>query len=102
MRIQLPLILGLCLSILVLPNATVLGSVKDTSDDLLIVDCLLPGQIRKLGRQMTYLTPRRPIKTTAKDCEIRGGEYVAFHPCLRPAFLFFDNGTFLKRRWFSF
>ena len=24
------------------------------------------------------------------------------HPCLRPAFLFFDNGTFLKRRWFSF
>jgi hypothetical protein len=27
---------------------------------------------------MTFLTPRRPIKTTAQDCEIRGGEYVAY------------------------
>ncbi len=47
-------------------------------DHLLVVDCLLPGQIRKLGQQATYLTPRRPIKTTAQDCEIRGGEYVAY------------------------
>lgn len=47
-------------------------------DELLVVDCLLPGQVRKLGSQMTYLTPRRPIKTTARDCEIRGGEYVAY------------------------
>jgi predicted nucleic acid-binding Zn-ribbon protein len=45
---------------------------------LLIVDCLLPGQVRKLGGQMTYLSPRRPVKTTAVDCEIRGGEYVAY------------------------
>ena len=42
-----------------------------------IVDCLLPGQLRKLGNS-TYLTPRRPIKTTASDCNIRGGEYVAY------------------------
>jgi Caspase domain/Sel1 repeat len=48
------------------------------ADDLLIVDCLLPGQVRKLGSQMTYLTARRPIRTTAQDCEIRGGEYVAY------------------------
>ena len=27
---------------------------------------------------MVYLTPRRPIKTSAQDCEIRGGEYVAY------------------------
>ena len=27
---------------------------------------------------MTYLSPRRPVKTTASECEIRGGEYVAF------------------------
>jgi len=26
---------------------------------------------------MTYLSARRPVKTTAIDCEIRGGEYVA-------------------------
>ncbi|MDF1691083.1 MAG: caspase family protein [Zhongshania sp.] len=44
---------------------------------LQIVDCLLPGQLRKLGN-MTYLSPRRPIKTTAADCNVRGGEYVAY------------------------
>jgi len=48
------------------------------SDGLLIVDCLLPGQIRKLGSKVTYATPRRPVRTTAIDCEIRGGEYVAY------------------------
>lgn len=48
------------------------------ADDLLIIDCLLPGQVKKLGMQTTFLTARRPIKTTASDCEIRGGEYVAF------------------------
>lgn len=46
-------------------------------DDLHIVDCLLPGQVRRLG-QGTYLTPRRPARTSAADCRIRGGEYVAF------------------------
>lgn len=48
------------------------------ADDLLIIDCLLPGQVKKLGSHTTFLTARRPIKTTATDCEIRGGEYVAF------------------------
>jgi uncharacterized caspase-like protein len=48
------------------------------ADDLLIVDCLLPGQVRKLGQSLTYMTPKRPVKTSAVDCEIRGGEYVAF------------------------
>ena len=47
------------------------------ADDLLVVDCLLPGQIRQLGRK-TYLAARRPVKTTAMDCQIRGGEYVAY------------------------
>lgn len=46
-------------------------------EDLEIVDCLLPGQVRQLGN-MTYLTARRPTHTTASDCRIRGGEYVAF------------------------
>jgi uncharacterized protein len=46
-------------------------------EDLEIVDCLLPGQVRQLG-SMTYLTPRRPTHTTASDCRIRGGEYVAY------------------------
>ncbi len=46
-------------------------------EDLEVVDCLLPGQVRQLGN-MTYLTARRPTHTTASDCRIRGGEYVAF------------------------
>jgi len=45
--------------------------------DLQIVDCLLPGQVRGLGNNI-YLTPRRPIMTTASDCKIRGGEFVAY------------------------
>lgn len=46
-------------------------------NELMIVNCMLPGQIRKLGN-MVYKTPRRPVRTTAADCEIRGGEYVAY------------------------
>src|SRR5439155_13183631 len=49
-----------------------------TADQLYVVDCLLPAQIRKLGRNLTFLGPRRAIKTSAQDCEIRGGEYVAY------------------------
>lgn len=55
-----------------------LALAQNNADNLLIVDCLLPGRIRKLGQSFTYLTPRRPIKTAAIDCEIRGGEYVAY------------------------
>lgn len=47
-------------------------------EDLLIVDCLLPGQVRKLGRSATFMSARRPIRTTQADCEIRGGEYVSY------------------------
>ncbi len=48
------------------------------AEDLLVVDCLLPGQIRRLGAQATFMSARRPIRTTQADCQIRGGEYVAF------------------------
>lgn len=51
---------------------------QQKADELMPVDCLLPGAIRKLGGQMTYITQRRPIKTTGVDCEIRGGEYVLY------------------------
>ena len=46
------------------------------SDDLLIVDCLLPSQVRKLGQRMVFLAPQQQIKTSGRDCEIRGGLYV--------------------------
>lgn len=47
------------------------------AEDFLIVDCLLPGQIRQLGQSLTYVSRRDAIKTSSRDCEIRGGEYVA-------------------------
>jgi TPR repeat protein len=50
---------------------------RQDAADLYVVDCLLPGQVRRLGN-MTYLTPRRPTRTTAVDCRTRGGEYVAY------------------------
>ena len=59
------------------PVAPAQAAVRN-AEDLMIVDCLLPGQIRKLGRQATYLSARRPVRTTQADCEIRGGEYVSY------------------------
>src|SRR4029434_459074 len=44
------------------------------AEDLIIVDCLLPGQIRRLGTQATILMPRRPAQTPAPACGIRRGE----------------------------
>ena len=48
------------------------------TEKLFVVDCLLPAQVRKMGQSLTFLAPRRPIKTSAMECEIRGGEYVAY------------------------
>ena len=45
--------------------------------DLEIVDCLLPGVVRSLGKT-TFLSQRRPTRTTASECHIRGGEYTAY------------------------
>jgi hypothetical protein len=59
------------------PDAGAAPPVVLRREDLEVVDCLLPGQVRQLGN-MTYLAPRRPTHTTASDCRIRGGEYVAF------------------------
>lgn len=49
-----------------------------SADATLMVDCLLPGKIKKLGSSVTYVTPRRPIMASAQECEIRGGEYAAY------------------------
>ncbi|CAA0088214.1 Sel1-repeat-containing protein YbeT [Zhongshania aliphaticivorans] len=78
-----------CLTVLFIILATACSSTQDqeanlppsSAEDIIsglqIVDCLLPGQLRKLGN-MSYMSPRRPVKTTAADCRIRGGEYVAY------------------------
>ena len=49
----------------------------DRIEDHYVVDCLLPGEVRQMGRR-TYLSPRRAVKTTVFDCRTRGGEYVAY------------------------
>ena len=43
-----------------------------------VVDCLLPGQVRRLGAKIIYMTQRRPVRATVEDCIIRGGEYVSY------------------------
>lgn len=50
------------------------------ADDLLVVDCRLPGRVQKLGTSMIYQMPGSIIRTPAHDCEIRGGEYTVLDP----------------------
>lgn len=49
-------------------------SVNRDASYLVLVDCLLPGQLRSLGTSRSFLTPRRPVRATVSECEIRGGE----------------------------
>jgi hypothetical protein len=44
-------------------------------EDAIVVDCQLPGKLRKLGGTRTYLTPGRLVRTPAIICRTRGGEY---------------------------
>jgi hypothetical protein len=53
-------------------------SSTETPNAFEVVDCLLPGQVRRLGAQMVYMTQRRPVRATVEDCVIRGGEYVSY------------------------
>jgi hypothetical protein len=53
------------------------SSIPEDPSRFLVVDCLLPGQMRRVGGR-TYLTPRRPVKAIQSQCAIRGGEYVAY------------------------
>lgn len=66
--------LGLLLAACGTPPAPLPAS-SASADDLLIVDCLLPGQVRRLGAFATGVSPRRPAKLGARECEQAGGEY---------------------------
>lgn len=52
--------------------------VEGKGDEFMVVDCLLPGQIRQIGQKARYLSARRPIKASASECAIRGGEFTAY------------------------
>jgi len=49
-----------------------------SAEQTVIVDCLLPGKVRRLGINKTYIARKQPKKTSANDCAIRGGDYVQF------------------------
>jgi chromosome segregation ATPase len=44
-------------------------------EDAVVIDCQLPGKLRKLGGTRTYLTPGRVTRASAVECRTRGGEY---------------------------
>lgn len=46
-----------------------------SEEQLMIVDCLLPGQVRQLGNFATSLSARRPQKLPAHECAQAGGEF---------------------------
>ena len=42
-----------------------------------IVDCLLPGPLRRIGGNY-YQMPQRPARVTASECTIRGGDFLLY------------------------
>ena len=42
-----------------------------------IVDCLLPGPLRRIGGSF-YQMPQRPARITASECTIRGGDFLLY------------------------
>ena len=62
---------------LVATTGGALAAPSPQRQDLEIVDCLLPPQIRRVGGR-TFQTPRRPTRTTVSDCRVRGGEWVEY------------------------
>ncbi len=50
---------------------------EEIVDRMTVVDCLLPGRVRQLGRHARWIERRRPARLSAGECEARGGEYVA-------------------------
>jgi len=59
-------------------------------EDAIVVDCQLPGRLRRLGGTRTYMTPGRLIRTSAIVCRTRGGEYTLGD---------LSSGTLSLQRW---
>src|SRR5258706_7945419 len=53
------------------------GAAPTNVDDLLLVDCRLPGKQKRIGSRV-YPVASKPARTTAVDCRIRGGEYTVY------------------------
>jgi hypothetical protein len=73
------LLIGCQVDPLIDPDRSVIvGPPAPDIHTLFVVDCLLPAYVRRLGTQVTDALSRRPVKTTAGECENHGGEYVAY------------------------
>lgn len=69
--------LALLCAALAAASGSVVAAPPLQRQDLEIVDCLLPPQVRRVGGR-TFQTPRRPTRTTLSDCRVRGGEWVEY------------------------
>jgi hypothetical protein len=58
--------------------------------DAVIVDCQLPGSLKKLGGVRTYLSPGKLTRLPAVDCRSLGGEYTLAD---------LSSGTLSLERW---
>ncbi len=58
--------------------------------DAVVVDCQLPGTMRKLGGTRTYLTPGKLTRLPAVDCRNAGGDYLIAD---------LSSGTLSLARW---
>lgn len=72
--------LSACLVLAMLPGSIAVTSEPDmlaTARTYEIVPCLLPARVRRLGN-MTYPERRKLVETSARECELRGGEYTYY------------------------
>src|SRR3954451_5967609 len=68
-------VVNFLIALLLLASGASAAPMGSSGDEFLIVDCLLPTQLRQLGMRMTYAAPRQVIKASANDCALRGGEF---------------------------
>ncbi len=74
-----PLLVGVVLTVLGGYGLTADTANDDSGDgdraaSETLVDCELPGKVKKIGPDMSYLTPQRRVKISAKECKKKGGK----------------------------
>jgi len=63
------------LALLAVPVPAQSAATDRTARTLPAGECLLPGQVRRLGLDRYHLTPRRAVMLPAADCRLRGGAF---------------------------
>lgn len=71
-------LLAACSGSSLLSQDELVAKARQDPGSLLIVDCVLPPRVVNMGLAMTYMAAGEPVRTTAIDCGIRGGKYVAY------------------------